>query len=228
LAAGQATSGQGARLGAFDGHGDIGSPKIAGSATYNAVSQEYALAAGGVQHVGPARRVPVRLEAPDGRLHPAGARRAPRQGRRSASQGRLDDPAEPGRRRAVRRRRDPRRRPDVAAVPPAKGAITEQKEMAIKGADVIQLERKGGAYIFSAAKYGDPFTVAEIADVSLGDEVLVGLALCSHNPGRDGARDLPRRPDRPAGEGHVRPLPRLHRQRARDPGRRTGHRQDHP
>jgi hypothetical protein len=41
-------SGQGARLGAFDGHGDIGSPKIAGSATYNAVSQEYALAAGGV------------------------------------------------------------------------------------------------------------------------------------------------------------------------------------
>ena len=63
-----------------------------------------------------------------------------------------------------------------------KGAITEQKEMTIKGPDVIQLERKGGAYIFSAAKYGDPFTVVEVADVSLGDEVLVGLALCSHNP----------------------------------------------
>ena len=48
MAAGRAASGQGARLGAFDGHGDVGSPKIAGSATYNAVSQEYALAAGGV------------------------------------------------------------------------------------------------------------------------------------------------------------------------------------
>ena len=43
-----AVSGQGARLGEFDGHGDVGSPKIAGSATYDAASQEYALTAGGV------------------------------------------------------------------------------------------------------------------------------------------------------------------------------------
>ena len=33
--------GPGRALGAFDGHGDVGSPKIAGSAIYNAVSQEY-------------------------------------------------------------------------------------------------------------------------------------------------------------------------------------------
>ena len=47
-----------------------------------------------------------------------------------------------------------------------KGAITEQNEMpAVKGADVIQLERKGGTYIFSAAKFGEPFTTAEVADV---------------------------------------------------------------
>ena len=38
----------GGELGAFDGHGDVGSPRVAGSATYNAVSQDYTLAAGGV------------------------------------------------------------------------------------------------------------------------------------------------------------------------------------
>ena len=62
-----------------------------------------------------------------------------------------------------------------------KGAITEQKESTVKGADVIQIERKGQTYIFSAAKFGDPFTTSEVSDVTLGDEVLVGLALCSHN-----------------------------------------------
>ena len=40
--------GQGTPLGSFEGHGDIGAPKIAGSAIYNAVSQEYSLSAGGV------------------------------------------------------------------------------------------------------------------------------------------------------------------------------------
>ena len=52
IATAASVSGQGSRLGPFDGHGDVGSPKIAGSATYNAVSQEFALAAGGVEHVG--------------------------------------------------------------------------------------------------------------------------------------------------------------------------------
>ncbi|MDP9324581.1 MAG: biopolymer transporter TolR, partial [Acidobacteriota bacterium] len=47
-AAAAAVSDQGTPIGPFDGHGDVGSPKIAGSATYNAVSQELALAAGGV------------------------------------------------------------------------------------------------------------------------------------------------------------------------------------
>jgi hypothetical protein len=33
-------SGQGAALGPFEGHGDIGAPKISGTAVYNAVTQE--------------------------------------------------------------------------------------------------------------------------------------------------------------------------------------------
>ena len=35
-------------VGVFDGHMDVGAPRIAGSTLYNAVSQEYTLSAGGV------------------------------------------------------------------------------------------------------------------------------------------------------------------------------------
>src|SRR5688572_3882056 len=38
----------GGPLGDFEAHADVGSPKIAGYATYNAVSQAYTLSAGGV------------------------------------------------------------------------------------------------------------------------------------------------------------------------------------
>jgi TolB protein len=48
-------------------------------------------------------------------------------------------------------------------------------------ADVIQLERRGNSYIFSAARYGDPFTTREIADIDVGSDPYVGLFLCSHN-----------------------------------------------
>ena len=47
-ASGPSALGQDGPLGLFDGHGDVGSPQIAGSATYNAVSQEYTLRAAGV------------------------------------------------------------------------------------------------------------------------------------------------------------------------------------
>ncbi len=63
-----------------------------------------------------------------------------------------------------------------------KGAATEQVVSAITGADVVQLARKGGTYTLSVARFGDPFTTAEVRDVDLGDEVHVGLFLCSHNP----------------------------------------------
>src|SRR3954451_5310651 len=38
----------GGPLGDFEAHGDVGSPKIAGYATYNGASQVYTLSAGGV------------------------------------------------------------------------------------------------------------------------------------------------------------------------------------
>jgi TolB protein len=62
------------------------------------------------------------------------------------------------------------------------GAITEQTQSAVKGADVIQLARKGRTYTMSVARFGDAFTHTEVSDIDLGDEVYVGLFLCSHNP----------------------------------------------
>src|SRR6185436_10950482 len=63
-----------------------------------------------------------------------------------------------------------------------KGGATEQKQFELKGAEVLQLERRGSRYIMSAALAGDPYATAEIADLTLPDDVFAGLALCSHNP----------------------------------------------
>jgi Tol biopolymer transport system component len=48
--------------------------------------------------------------------------------------------------------------------------------------DVIQLERKGKAFVMSVARYGDPFTRTELTELDLGDAVYVGLFVCAHNP----------------------------------------------
>ena len=64
-----------------------------------------------------------------------------------------------------------------------KGAVTEQIELELKGGDVVQLERRGNTYIFSSARYGEPFTTATLENLDLGEELFVGLFLCSHNAG---------------------------------------------
>lgn len=57
----------------------------------------------------------------------------------------------------------------------------EENQFAISGPDVIQLERKGNQYIMSVAHFGEPFVTKEISDINLGDDVYVGLFICSHN-----------------------------------------------
>jgi TolB protein len=173
---------QGDRLGEFDGHGDVGSPKIAGSALYNAVSQEYTLAAGGVN-----------MWAQRDELHLVWKRMTGDfilQARVQLLGKGVDAHRKAG---LIVRPTQDADAPYVDGVVHGdgltslqfrrtKGAITEEQRASIKGADVLQLERKGNTYIFSAATFGEPFTTTEVSDVSLGDEVFVGLALCSHNP----------------------------------------------
>ena len=57
----------------------------------------------------------------------------------------------------------------------------EETKFTISGPDVIQLERRGSQFIMSVAHFGEPFVTQEIAVVNLGDDVYVGLFICSHN-----------------------------------------------
>lgn len=61
------------------------------------------------------------------------------------------------------------------------GAKTEEAKSSLKGAEVIQLERKGSTYTMSVAKYGETFVTEQVENLDLGDEVYVGLFVCSHN-----------------------------------------------
>lgn len=63
----------------------------------------------------------------------------------------------------------------------AQGGQTEEVQAPLNGADVIQLERKGDTYIMSAARYGEPFTAVQVGEIDLGQEVYVGLFVCSHD-----------------------------------------------
>jgi TolB protein len=63
----------------------------------------------------------------------------------------------------------------------SKGANTEEIKLAITNADVLQFERKGNAYIFSAAHFGEPFVSTELTNFDLGDKIYAGLFICSHD-----------------------------------------------
>lgn len=63
----------------------------------------------------------------------------------------------------------------------AVGNNTDEIKAKLTHADVIQLERKGNKYIMSVARNGELFETEEVDDLDLGDEVYVGLFVCSHN-----------------------------------------------
>ncbi len=180
IAAGAGLSGQ-QELGYFQGHGDVGQPAIAGSTTYDAATQTYTMSASGTNMWGPRDEFHLAWRKLSGdfivRTHAAF----------------IGTGVDPHRKLGwiVRTSLDA----DAAYVDAAvhgdgltslqyrrkAGADTEQSTSSVKAPDVIQLERRGGTYIMSVAKFGQPFTATEISDVALGDEVHVGLFLCSHN-----------------------------------------------
>ena len=66
----------------------------------------------------------------------------------------------------------------------ATGAKTEEARIPelMRDADVvIQLERRGGLYIMSVARFGDTLVTQQMADLSLPDSVYVGVFVCAHN-----------------------------------------------
>ncbi len=172
----------GGPVGVFEAHADIGSPKLAGNATYNAATQEYRLTAAGYN---------VWFERDE--MHFAW--RTMRgdfilQARTEFVGGGVDPHRKAG---VMIRQGIDEDAPYVDAVVHGdgltslqfrrtKGGETEQIESTVKGADVIQIERRGETYTVSVARFGDPYSSIEIADLRLDDEVQVGLFLSSHNP----------------------------------------------
>ena len=64
----------------------------------------------------------------------------------------------------------------------AQGGITEQVQSTVKGPDIVQLARSGTKISMAVAHAGDALQNVEGIDLDLGDEVYVGLYVCSHNP----------------------------------------------
>jgi len=60
--------------------------------------------------------------------------------------------------------------------------VTDEKKFTLTGADVVQLERKDGVYTMSVAHKGEVFVSQKLDSVEMGDDVYVGLFICSHNP----------------------------------------------
>jgi len=172
----------GGRLGDFDDHGDVGSPRIAGGATYNAVSQEYRLAAAGVNMWGPRDEfhfvwkrlrgdfiLRARLELLGAGVDPHRKAGLIVRTSRDAGSPYADAAVHGDGLTSLQYRRAP-------------DGETAEVRSEVSGADVVQLERKGTTVTFSAARFGDLFKESRVEDLALGDEVYVGLFLCSHNP----------------------------------------------
>ena len=155
-------------LGDFDGHGDIGAPKVAGSAAYNPVSHEYTIAAAGANmwaqrdefHFVWKRltgdfilqtRVELIGKGVEAHRKAGLIVRSTQDHDAAYADGIVHGE---GLTSLQFRRR--------------KGAITEEKQAAIKGADVLQLERRGSTFIFSAAKFGEPFVDTEVSELISG------------------------------------------------------------
>jgi hypothetical protein len=63
----------------------------------------------------------------------------------------------------------------------AAGEATTQVMAPIAGASIVQLERKGNKYTMRVAWDSEPFAPPREVELDLGDEVYVGLFVCSHD-----------------------------------------------
>ena len=168
--------------GPFEDHGDVGSPRLAGSAAYNGFSQEYTLSAAGVNLWGPRDEfhfvwkrltgdflVQARVELLGKGVEPHRKLGVMVRSALDADAPYADAVVHGDGLTSLQFRR-------------AKGAATEEIRSTLTGADVLQLERRGDRVTLRAARFGEPFAASELDALALGDEVYVGLFLCSHNP----------------------------------------------
>lgn len=168
-------------LGQFESDGDVGAPKISGASSYDSATQEYSISGAGTNmwfgsdqfHFLRRRmkgdfilRARVKFAGNGGDAH----RKAGWMARASLDpDAPYADCVEHGNGLTqIQFRRAP-------------GKLTEKIELAISNADVLQFERRGGDFTFSAARFGEPFVSATLSNFDLPDEVFAGLFVCSHN-----------------------------------------------
>jgi TolB protein len=171
-------------IGVFEGQSDVGSVKHPGAASFDANTQKYLISGSGAN-----------IWADKDEFHYLW-KRMTGDFILTARMHLLGTAAEPHRKIGwmVRQSLDTSS-PHVVAVAhangltdlqyrPSAGALTLEQTSIVQGADVLQLERRGGSYILSVARFGEPFTVEKSVDVALGDAVFVGLFVCAHNADR--------------------------------------------
>lgn len=167
-------------LGPFEGQTDIASPKLAGSATYDSTTQEYTLTGAGTNMWFGADQFHFVWKKMKGDF-------ILRTRTEFVGKGAIAH-------RKIGWMVRPNLEPDAPYADTAehgdgttslqfrrtKGAVTEQIQLPMTYANVLQFERKGTSFIFSAAHYGEPFVSRELTNLDLGDEVYAGLFICSH------------------------------------------------
>jgi TolB protein len=182
IAIGSSALAQQSPIGEFDGHGDVGSPQIAGAATWNPVAQEFRMSAAGVNMWGQRDEfhfawkrmkgdfiLQARVELLDKGVDPHRKLGLIARGALDADSPYADIAVHGDGLTSLQYRR-------------TKGAATEQVRSGVTAPDFIQLERKGNTYTMSVARFGEILTTNALSDLALGDELYVGLFLCSHNP----------------------------------------------
>ncbi|UCG85437.1 MAG: biopolymer transporter TolR, partial [Gemmatimonadota bacterium] len=168
-------------LGVFDGHTDVGNPKVAGDASYDPVRQEYFVSGSGYN---------VWFDHDE--FHFVWKRLSGDFVVRASAHF-VGEGADPHRKRGWMVRSDlDSDATHINAVVHGDGLAalqlrrsvggeTEEVRSQVVGADVIQLERRGNDFVMSVARHGEPLVSEEISDLVLGEEVYVGLFVSSHN-----------------------------------------------
>ena len=148
-------------LGEFAGHTDVGSPKLPGSATHDAARQEYTLAATGTNPASdcfPFQFIWKKMEG-DFILRARAEFIGPADGDHPA----IGWMARPGLDGGARFVNGARHGEDGASLQfrRSPGAGTEQLALPVTNPDVLQFERKGATFIFSAAVFISPSSPAK-------------------------------------------------------------------
>ena len=174
------TSAQG--LGAFTAHADVGDVRTPGTVAYDPAAETYTISGSGTN-----------MWATSDEFHLV-YRRMRGDFELTADMAFLGEGVDPHRKIGwiVRESLDPAA-PYVDAALHGDGLMSLQYRAAAgdstvqvvsdSSATTVRLARRGGVYSMSVARAGGPFTTVELAaPVDVGNDALVGLFVCAHNP----------------------------------------------